>query len=47
MKRRDFLKTSVALAVAAELGTGKAHAFVPAHNWAKYDSDLALRLPTA
>src|ERR1035438_6847684 len=37
MKRRDFLKTSVALAVAAELGTGKAKAFVPAHNWAKYD----------
>jgi hypothetical protein len=37
MKRRDFLKSGVALAVAAELGTGKAHAFVPAHNWAKYD----------
>ena len=37
MERRDFLKSSVALAVAAELGTGKAHAFVPAHNWAKYD----------
>src|SRR5271169_294030 len=37
MKRRDFLKTSVALGVAAELGTGKAHAFVPAHDWAKYD----------
>src|ERR1700730_17654758 len=37
MQRRDFLKRSVALAVAAELGTGKAHAFVPAHNWTKYD----------
>ena len=37
MQRRDFLKNSVALAVAAELGTGKAQAFVPAHNWAKYD----------
>jgi hypothetical protein len=37
MQRRDFLKSSVALAVAAELGTGKAHAFVPAHNWTKYD----------
>ena len=37
MQRRDFLKTSVALAVAAEPGTTKAHAFVPAHNWDKYD----------
>lgn len=37
MQRRDFLKSSVALAMAAELGTGKARAFVPAHNWAKYD----------
>lgn len=37
MQRRDFLKSSVALAVAAEIGTGKAHAFVPAHNWGKYD----------
>jgi hypothetical protein len=37
MRRRDFLKNGVALAVAAELGAGKAHAFVPAHNWAKYD----------
>jgi hypothetical protein len=37
MQRRDFLKSSVALAVAAEIGTGKAHAFVPAHNWANYD----------
>jgi hypothetical protein len=37
MQRRDFLKSGVALAVAAELRTGKAQAFVPAHNWAKYD----------
>ena len=36
MQRTDFLKSSVALAVAAELGTGKAHAFVPA-NCAKHD----------
>jgi len=37
MQRRDFLKSSVALAVAAELGAGKVQAFVPAHNWGKYD----------
>jgi hypothetical protein len=37
MQRRDFLKSSVALAVAAELGADKAQASVPAHNWAKYD----------
>ncbi len=37
MQRRDFLKSSVALAVAAEFGTGKARAFVPAHNWDRYD----------
>ncbi len=37
MRRRDFLKSSVALAMAAELGTGRAAAFVPAHNWANYD----------
>src|SRR4249920_1977501 len=37
MQRRDFLKSSVALAVAAQLGTSKAHGFVPAHNWDKYD----------
>ena len=37
MQRRDFLKSSVALAVAAELGTGKAHGLVRAHNWDKYD----------
>ena len=37
MQRRDFLKTGAALAVAADLGAGKAVAFVPAHNWEKYD----------
>ena len=37
MQRREFLKTSATLAIAAELGTGKALAFVPAHNWEKYD----------
>jgi len=37
MQRRDFLKASVALAAAAEFATGTARAFVPAHNWGKYD----------
>jgi hypothetical protein len=37
MQRRDFLKNTVAVAVAAELGMGKANAKVPAHNWGKYD----------
>ena len=37
MQRRDFLKSSAAIAVAAELGIGKSHATVPAHNWGKYD----------
>jgi hypothetical protein len=37
LQRRDFLKSSVALAVAAELGTGKAHGLVRAHTWDKYD----------
>ena len=37
MQRRDFLKSSVALAVAAELGATKTQGFVPAHNWEKYD----------
>ena len=32
MQRRDFLKSTVAVAVAAELGMGKAQARVPAHN---------------
>src|SRR3982750_4828348 len=37
MLRRDFLKSSVALAAVAEVGIGKAHGLVPAHNWDKYD----------
>jgi hypothetical protein len=37
MRRREFLKAGTALAVAAELGVGKALGFVPAHNWEKYD----------
>src|SRR6516164_7813350 len=37
MQRRDFLRSTVAVAVAAELGMGKAHAKVPAHNWGNYD----------
>ena len=37
MQRRDFLKRSMALAAATELGVVKAQATVPAHNWGKYD----------
>ena len=37
MQRRDFLKSTVAAAVAAELGIGKAQAKVAAHNWTNYD----------
>ena len=37
MQRRDFLKSSVAMAVAGELGIGKAQGMVPAHNWGSYD----------
>src|SRR5580693_9302135 len=37
MRRRDFIKSTVAVAVAAELGIGKAHAKVAAHNWTNYD----------
>ncbi len=37
MQRRDFLKRGMALAAAAELGAGKAHGLVRAHNWDKYD----------
>lgn len=37
MERRDFLRTGAAIALGAELGVGKALAFVPAHNWDKYD----------
>lgn len=37
MQRRDFIKGTVAAAVAAELGIPTAQAKVPAHNWGKYD----------
>src|ERR1022692_957214 len=37
MQRRDFIKSTVVVAVAAELGMGKAQAKVPAHNWGNYD----------
>jgi hypothetical protein len=37
MQRRDFLKRSAALIAAAELGSARAHALVPSHNWDKYD----------
>ena len=37
MQRRDFLKSSVAMAVAGDLGIGKAQGMVPAHNWGSYD----------
>src|SRR6185369_15438975 len=37
MLRRDFLKSSVALAAAVEHGAGEAHGLVRAHNWGNYD----------
>src|SRR6476660_497283 len=37
MKRRDFLKSTIAVAAVAELGIGKAQAKVPAHNWGNFD----------
>jgi hypothetical protein len=37
MHRRDFIKSTVAVAAAAELGMGKAQAKVPTHNWGNYD----------
>src|SRR6204780_5261420 len=37
MQRRDFLKSIVAVAMAAKLGAGKAQAKVAAHNWTNYD----------
>src|SRR5271156_141147 len=37
MQRRDFLKSTVAVAVAAELGIGRAQGKVAAHNWMNYD----------
>ena len=37
MQRRDFLKSGVALAVAAEFGNRGASGIVPAHNWSNHD----------
>jgi len=37
MDRRNFLKTSAALTVLSGIGLRRGHAFVPAHNWEKYD----------
>lgn len=37
MQRRDFLKSGMALAAAAEFGTRTAQGLVPAHNWGSYD----------
>ena len=37
MQRRDFLKSGLALAVAAEIGTGKARGLASAHNWSNYN----------
>lgn len=37
MRRRDFLKSSVAIAAGAELGSRRANALVRAHNWDKYN----------
>ena len=37
MQRRDFLKSTFAVAAAAEFGMVKAQAKVPSHNWGKYD----------
>jgi len=46
MLRRDFLKSSVALAAAVELGAGEAHGLVRAHNWGTMISVPALRSKT-
>jgi hypothetical protein len=45
MQRRDFLKSTVAVAVAAELGMGKAQAKVATHNWINYDFGLGPHVP--
>jgi len=37
MKRRDFLKTGIAVSGALKMGAGSAHAAVRAHNWGNYD----------
>jgi hypothetical protein len=37
MKRRDFLKSSIAVSGALKMGAPTAHAAVRAHNWGNYD----------
>src|SRR5215468_11653621 len=37
MRRREFLKTGIALATATPLARRTANAFVPSHNWSNYD----------
>lgn len=37
MRRRDFLKSSIAVSGALQMGAGSAHAAVRAHNWGNYD----------
>src|SRR5205823_14362820 len=37
MQRRDFLKSTVAVALVGELAKGKAEGKVPAHLWGNYD----------
>src|SRR5580704_1205264 len=37
MRRRDFIKSTAVVGVAAELAMGGARANVPAHNWGNYD----------
>ncbi|PYX32426.1 MAG: hypothetical protein DMG80_08070 [Acidobacteria bacterium] len=37
MRRRDFLKASGAAALASELGAPTAGAYIPGHNFDKYD----------
>jgi len=37
MQRRDFLKSTVAVAAAADILNSEAQAKIPAHNWANYD----------
>ena len=37
MQRRDFLKSTVAVAAVAELVLGKAEAKVPAYVWGNHD----------
>src|SRR5437868_10610655 len=45
MQRRDFIKSTVAVGVAAELGMGNGQAKVPAHNWGNYDFGSGPQVP--